>query len=300
VKHRYAAVVAFRLGYLPWESKAAGKRYCGCTERLLFAYLLTPGPESAEKTYALLARTWKGSPEAISYLPLAPRPASQFDVEVTLPYEGAKKPALFPTTYPKSLQEPQLSGLPVFPIELKEEKATVQVQVKKAGFERSETRSSPGFSQLDWAKARFAWREVTTRFAFEKSGKKKAGFIPLESAGGGLEVLLQGESPKESEKSTRRTGRFQGRATVLPASQTSDQLPGAAFVVRRALGRHGSEAFLIELTADSTPLVQDLWKDSPFIGKSPGDCIRLTSLREQVQLAGRTSPVVRFLLHVDY
>lgn len=298
VKRRFAAVVAFRIGYLPWEAKAAGKRYCGCGERLLFAYILTPGPETAEKIHALLARSWKGSPDALTYLPLVPRPASEFDVEVSLPYEGKKKPALFPTAYPKSLQEPRLSNLPVFPIEMKDDKALVAVQVKKAGFERPEARSSPGFARLDWSQARFTWREVSTRFVLER-GKKKTGFVPLSGAGG-VEILLQTEAAKEGDQVTRRTGRFQGRATVLPGDQTTDKLPRASFIVKRAPGKHGSEAFLIELVADSTPLVANLWKDSPLIGKAPSECIKLASLEEQLQLAGRTSPVVRFLLHVDY
>ncbi len=299
VKHRYAAVAAFRLGYLPWEAPASGKRYCACNEQLLFVYILTPGPEMAEKIYGILAHAWKGDPDAISYLPLAPRPASQFDIEVSLPYEGDKKPALFPTNYPKSLQEPQISRLPVFPVELKGEKATVLVSVKKAGFERPEARVSPGFSKLNWSKAAYSWKEVSTRFSLQKSGKKPVSFVQL-SGPSEVEVLLHGEAPTEPEKATRRSGRFQGRATVLSESETTIELPQAAFLLKRTPAKHGSEAFLIELTADSSPLVADFWKDHPLIGKASGSCIRLESLREQVLLAGRTSPVVRFILHVDY
>lgn len=328
----FAAVVAFKLRSFPWRAEAVGDRYCGCASRNLYIYLLTPSAEVAEQIFAHISTFWKGPPEAIAYLPLSPRSASEFRVRMSLPKsKSGPSPAIVHSEDSKEAREPATPGtLPLFQIKLSDEydQAAVTFRITAAGFESAATRSRRGFYPVDWSKAQYAWGEQPIRLSLASDTGKASNATSGRAGGGGsghedderegpeanlpklVAVRDTGglsftrpatEDNPSVESSISRTGHYHARPTLLAKEQMTADLSSVTYVVRRNSGQaHGCEVYLLELKATSLDLLDLISRQVPLVRDAQPPCSGIDSVRNQVQHVYRPSPVVRFLLHVDY
>lgn len=306
----FAAVVAFKIRSFPWRAEAVGDRFCGCATRNLFVYLFTPSAEVAEQLFSHLSTFWKGDPESIAYLPFSPRPASEFQVQMSLPKTKGSSPAIVPSEASKDSTDPAVAGtLPQFWIKLNEDQATVSFKVLEAGFESPETRKGPGFCPIDWSKAQYAWSDQPTRLTLRKTTDKVSAKPPTPEAlvstddPGGLTFVRPAEEyDSANSKSITRVGHYNARSRQLSQEHMTHDLSESTYVVRKRPGQaaHGCEIYLFELKTTSLDLLNQISQKLPLVRDAQPPCTSIENVRNQVQFVYRPSPVVRFLLHVDY
>jgi hypothetical protein len=287
----YAAVVAYQLDSFPWRAAAVGESFCGPARRTLYVYLLTPDAETAEAIFGQLAGTWRGEAGRLAYFPLAQRPAAQFTVEMK-PLRGASGATALVRAEAAELAEPEPGTLPVLSLEQKGDAARVRFTVRSALFESPDVRARSDLGAPGKTQRRFSWREQPLRVAFPPPGKgQQAKSWKLGEEGGGLSLL----QPAAGAEPPDALGAFQlGHFHAGPKQEADDAgmagtIPPLIIELRRRPGQaHGCELFLIELeSAAGLPAAAaaGAGADLPLL---------------QARFLTRRSPVLRFLLHVDY
>lgn len=303
-KGNFAAVVAFRVRSLPWQAQAVGSRFCDCDARYLFVYLLTPSAELAERLYSHLATFWKGDAASIAYLPFSPRPASEFRIQMTIPKLGAKSAAIVPSRAPGSLTDPETGALPQFWVRLNQDQVELQFTVIEAGFESPETRKGPGFCPIDWKQAQYEWQQpVRFEAATHPAGppsKDARALEPTEASLGLTFTRPPAMSPGFGSPVTR-IAHYAARAVLLGKDHMTPELSETTYIVHKRQGHdHGCELFLVQLNTTSVDLIEQVSRRLPLVKNVHPPCLDLTNIRTQIRFVYRPSPVVRFLLHVDY
>jgi hypothetical protein len=327
----YVAVVAFRLPSLLWKSSLESRQYCSCEARHLFVYLLTPSADQAEQIYSHLASLWKGPSEAMAYLPFTPRPSSQFDVAMTLIRQSGKTQAQVPAQTPPHFTNPEQGVLPRFTVQMTADEAEVRFQVAQAAFEDPAARTGPGFFNVDWSKVPYEWqlpvpltlRDVPDTAAASAAkpgvppkgiGSKATGPAAMTVAPTneplGLEFTQLPAVENEAAPSGRsgsatteivRLGHFQARSTLLANDKLSQGLATVRLRVRKRPGHaKGCELYLIQLDTKSTDLPRQIADSLPLVKTGVAPCLDMNSITTQMRFVYRRSPIVRFLVHIDY
>lgn len=302
----FAAVIVVRMQSAAWQAPAVKDRFCGCDQKNLYVYLFTPSAELAERIYSHVAAMWRsagGSRKAIGYIPFAPRPASQFTVQMAVEKYGAQRAAALPMFDDvKDLRDPETSVLPVFTLKLKDAEATVRFSVVDVGFEEPNLQP-PDFYRLDWKNAQYDWAETPARLevktAAGRGAPSKEQLVRSEQPGG-----LAFVRPAELSSATfpNRAARFHARSRFLDADKLVKlPNPAVAYRIRRRPGaEHGCEIYLLQLTTTTVDQVSRISDTLPVVHDGQPPCTDLENVKDQIRYAYRPSPIVRFLLHVDY
>jgi hypothetical protein len=302
----FAALVVVRMRSAPWQSLAVGDRFCGCGEKNLYVYLFTPSAELAERIYSHIASMWSsagGSRRKIGYLPFAPRPASQFTVRMAVEKHGTQRAAALPMFDDiKDLRDPETSVLPVFTLKLKDAEATVRFSVGEVGFEEPNLQP-PDFYRLDWKNAQYDWAETPARLEVKSVAGRGASpreqLVRSEQLGG-----LTFVRPAELATGTypHRDARFHARSRLLARAQLVDlPHPVVAYRIRRRPSvEHGCEIYLLQLTTNTVDQVKRISDTLPVVQTGLAPCTDMEKVKDQIRYAYRPSPIVRFLLHIDY
>lgn len=315
-QRRFAAVVIFRLPYQRWQSQASTGNFCTCDIRNLYTYLLAPSAEVAERAFVHLAERWHGAAGSIAYLPLSARPASQFNLKMILPEDKGKLVAKVPKeAAEKHLREPEVGALPTFAIVMARDQVTVQFEVSQVAFEGTKLKTAVGSRHLDWTKASFEWREEPLRLAPKDVQPQPPGpsaatsttadnavrLLRIAGGRGDLDFIRLPETPLAEKHAYHRDARFLATPTQLGPNQTLPALQPAVFEIRkRDNRRRGSEVYLFELQAFSASLLDQVLGAPSLRGNEDSPCTNVDSVRLQVRHVFQRTPVVRFLLRVDY
>jgi len=303
----YAAIVVFRLPYEGWKVSAPTRNYCGCGNRNLFAYLLGPSADAVEEAYQQIEDHWKGTATEIAYLPLAPRPAAQYTVKMTIP---KTKEGDVPASIDSGQQklEPESGHLPIFYFRLEKGSVVVNFDVSQVALMGVGTGgSAKGTAQ---SKA-MEWRERPSLLeapAPTKGAKSEALHF---SDGDGAFEFIRLPLPKESSPSSKepskggrlaftRNAQFLSKAQKVGEGELSDLRMSGSWEVRKRPGtQHACEIYLFELYARGDEFVGRLIADTPLLQGQDRVCSNLDSIEAQVRHVYQETPIVRFLLHID-
>lgn len=302
---RFGAIVLLRLPYEGWKVAARTLDYCHCAQRNLFLYLLGPSAGAVEKAYADIAERWQGEPSDIAYLPLAPRPAAQYQLRMTIPRTAAGD---VPASIEGSQQrlEPASGQLPVFFVRLDQEKAVVHFTLEKAAFSSAAIRPGaagsatlPLAGDLDWGD-----EPSLVEILPPRKGAKSPS-LRLAPGTGAVEFVRLPE-PSDQEKAKEKLAHdrdaqfFSGARKMPEAGLTSLQLTGTWEIRRRQGAKQGAcELYLFELYAHGGKLVDRLIAATPLLQTQDHACSGLDNITAQVRHVYQETPVARFLLHID-
>lgn len=288
----FAAIIAASLPYQPWTSTAA-KAYCGCQERLLFTYILSPTAAAAEQVFAHIRSSWKGTGSGPTYLPLIPRPAVSYSVRVVTAADEANSLVFSSDARPTQFEPAEVGRLPEVWIQMREPDGQVAVNIEKAGFESP---SMARGSQIDWSKSTIEWRDPVP---LGNDG------VPQPSGSAGALSLVRLNEPFANEATpavaNMRMTRFLGQSheperEVKPSGSRPLRLR-----IRRT-GAAGSGAgcqwYLLEAIAPKTDYATQIAGTMSQLSSST--CLNWDAVRVQVATAFQEGPFLRLLLHVDY
>ncbi|MBN1566850.1 MAG: hypothetical protein JXA73_03325 [Acidobacteria bacterium] len=335
----FVAVVAFRLPTMPWRSQFEPSQYTSCDKHLLYAYLMMSSAEQAEAIYSHIATFWKGNTEAIAYLPFTPRPASEYEVVMKISSIDGKPGAIIPPRATRDLTNPERGTLPIYWVRLTGEEAEVKFVVTEAAFEDHSITKAPGFCPIDWSRASYEWqapvrleplvsagvaksdaKSASLEADYSKAGRKSemasGGGTPERSASPaakpamlisakgilGLEFIQLPDSQLEqTQHAVIRTAHFHARNKLLPKEHMLRNLSSVRFNVRRrGTQSSGCEIYLIQLNMKSIDYLDKIAAKLPLVIKAGLPCLSLENVKTQMRFVYRPSPVVRFLLHIDY
>jgi hypothetical protein len=300
-RDHFGAIAVFRLPYQGWKVSAPTKDYCECGSRNLFAYLLGPSADVVEDAYTEIADQWEGSAAEIAYLPLAPRPASQYAVKMTI-YKT--KDGNVPASIDDSAQQilkPESGHLPMFFFRVDKESVVVSFEVSKVALEDAHLRRSPGGLVRPPLSQALAWRDRPSLLEVSAPTKdSKGGALRLTQGDGAFEFVHLPEPPKGPLVAHTRDAQYLSRELKVAEEELSDVKASGSWEVRKRQGaKHACEVYLFELYARGGELVKHLIAETPLLQSRDRACSGLDSIAAQVRHVYQETPIVRFLLHID-
>lgn len=287
-----AAVIVFEISSHPWQAQAVGTRFCGCSSRLLFAYLMTPSAQIAESIFTKIAERWRGTSDQIAFIPLSPRPASEFAVSVEI--LGEEPAAIFDANS-EHLTTPETGVLPTVHLKLSGD-ASVRFVLSEAAFDPPDIQRLSGVGKLDWTKAHFSWSDPQSIALSEEGQQPPFRAVPANSD---LGFIRRADPTGGGAAQESRLGRYRAKPVRLDRDALLPSLTTAVFDIERKGGK-GCEAYLIEVEGGLPDIFDQLTAGVPLVKKASTACLNLSNLRSQTQLIYRPGSVVRFLLHIDY
>ena len=299
----YAAIVVFRLPYEGWKVSAPTRNYCGCENRNLFAYLLGPSADAVEEAYLQIRAHWTGAAAEIAYLPLAPRPAAQYTVKMTI---AKTKDGDVPVSIESGQQrlEPESGHLPTFNFRLEKGSAVVNFDVSQVALVGVGTRENATGSAQNTSQEAMEWRDRPSLLEAPAATKGAKSGALLSSHGEGAFEFIRLPLPKEASNGVHlaftRNAQFLSKAQKVAEGELSKVRMTGSWEVRKRQGiRHACEIYLFELYARGDEFVGRLIADTPLLQRQDRVCSNLDSIEAQVRHVYKETPVVRFLLHID-
>jgi hypothetical protein len=304
-RRRFGAIVLLRLPYEGWRVATPTRDYCRCENRNVFLYLLGPSANAVEKAYAQIKERWQGEASDIAYLPLAPRPAAQYLLRMTVPKTAAGD---VPAVIGGGAGRTESDQLPVLFLQLKGDEAVVRFTLSKAAFHSASVRAATAGSAALPVASDLAWGDQTALVRIAPPQKDaKSPSVQLARGEGAVEFvrlpdLTEEDLAKEVKKGpqVRDTQFFSGGTKIAEAGMTSLQLTGSWEVRRRHGAEQGaSELYLFELYAHGSRQIDHLIAATPLLQAQDRACSGLDNITAQVRHVYQKTPVARFLLHVD-
>jgi hypothetical protein len=304
-RRQFGAIVLLRLPYEGWRVVAPTHDYCRCANRNVFLYLLGPSANAVEKAYAQIKERWQGEASDIAYLPLAPRPAAQYLLRMTVPKTAAGD---VPAVIGGGTDRTESDQLPILFLQLKEDEAVVRFTLSKAAFHSAAIRVAAAGSAALPVAGDLAWGDQAVLVEITPPGKDaKSPSLRLTRGAGAVEFVRLPEPTKEDlareakrGPQVRDTQFFSGGYKIAEAGMTSLQLTGSWEVRRRQGAKRGaSELYLFELYAHGGRLVDRLIAATPLLQAQDRACSGLDNITAQLRHVYQETPVARFLLHID-
>lgn len=298
---RFGAIGLFRLPYEAWRVDAPTRDYCHCANRNLFLYLLGPSARTVEESYANIANRWHGAASDIAYLPLAPRPAAQYQLKMIIPRTPAGDVPASIEGAQQSL-EPESGHLPVFFLRLDDQKAVVRFSLTKVAFRPAGIRVLPGGATPLPLSSDLDWSDQPTLVEITPPTKdSQPRLLRLASGTGAVEFVRLPESAGQDKVAHVREARFFSDERRIAEADMSDLQLTGSWEVRRRPGakKNACELYLFELNAHGDKLVERLIAATPLLQSPERACSGLDSIAAQVRHVYQETPVARFLLHVD-
>lgn len=300
-QRRFGAIALFRLPYEGWRVDAPTRDYCHCANRNLFVYLLGPSAFRVEEAYARIADRWRGEAQNIAYLPLAPRPAAQYQLRMVVPRTAAGNVPASIEGAQQDLQ-PESGRLPVFFLRLDDEKAVVRFTLAKAAFGPARVRGSIGGPATLPLPGDLDWGDQPTLVKIVAPTKDSKGrSLRLDPGPGAFEFVRLPDSSAQEKVAHLREARFLSAGRKIADREMSDLQLAGSWEVRRRPGAKESrcELYLFELHTQGDDLVDRLIAATPLLQSQDQACSGLDNITAQVRHVYQESPVARFLLHID-
>jgi hypothetical protein len=267
----------------------------------LFAYLLGPSASIVEEAYARIADRWQGSASDIAYLPLAPRPAAQYVVKMTIPKTTDGDVPASIDGGQQSLK-PESGHLPMFHFRLEDEQAVVSFEVSKVALEAARLRNTQGGPAQHPLSDAVDWRDRPSLLELSAPAKdSKAQVLRPTQRNGAFEfVRLPAISQAPLKVAHTREAQFLSGARRAAEEDLSDLRASGSWEVRkRPETKHACEIYLFELYAHGGELVDRLIAETPLLQGQDPVCSGLSNITAQVRHVYQETPIARFLLHID-
>jgi hypothetical protein len=289
----FAAVIATRLPYQPWQADRAPA--CDCQERLLYAYVLAPAADGAEQVFSRFREHWRADGPEPSYVPLMSRPALSSVVRVVTGTSADRGLIFVSGARPAALAPPEVGRLPQVWVELKGDEGQIVFDVERAALVGLGSGQS---SAVDWSKATLEWSEpapLDERGQISRSGEaSRSNETPPLSL-----IRFNDALPNETDPAPAnvRTARYLGQTSEPEREVALTAAKPLRLRIRRVAAK-GCQWFLLEAKLPGREHVDQVL--ASLTGLSSDRCLTWGAVRDQVDAVFQSGPVLRLLLHVDY